>query len=426
MNPIIAADAQYALELCARIAAITDVPGTITRLFLSPATHQVHALLREEMESLGMTVRLDSIGNLRGLYPTQIPQAPVLLVGSHIDTVPDAGPYDGILGIAAPLALLRALKGRRLPYAIEVIAFSEEEGIRFKQPFLGSRALTGNLSCTELARKDSEGISIAQAIRNFGLNPDSLADCAPTPNTFAFLELHIEQGPVLESLDLPIGIVSTIVGQSRFDFTFHGQANHAGTTPMNLRRDALVAAAEFICSVERYAGNHPSLIATVGTIHAKPGASNIIPGTVTLSLDIRHSENTTRVLAAESLRALAELAGAHRNVHLTAHLTSQHFSVAMDPTLRNMLADAAQAAGYAAHVMPSGAGHDAMIATQRIEPGPLPAAMLFLRTPGGLSHHPDESVSAADVQAALETCFHFVEQLDVAAFNPDPSGELQP
>ena len=402
----IQSNAAYVLDLCARIAALTDIPGTITRTYLSAATRAVHTLLREQMQALGMTVRVDAAGNLRGLYPAATPGAPVLLLGSHIDTVPDSGPYDGILGVALPIALLHALNGRRLPYAIELIAFSEEEGIRFKLPFIGSRALIGSLGPPELSRTDAAGITVADAIRNFGLSPNDLANALLTPDTFAFLEVHIEQGPVLESLGLPLGIVTSIVGQSRLGLTFHGEANHAGTTPMSFRKDALAAAAHWIAEVEAYPGQlgDPALLATVGTIHAFPGAANVIPGAVAVSLDLRHPSDAARLHALEALKLKAGQCAASRGVGVTTVDRGGQASVPMNPALREALA--AAAAGFAPHPMPSGAGHDAMILATKV-----PTAMLFLRTPRGLSHHPAESVLAPDIDAALTTCLRFLNSL---------------
>ena len=401
---IIAADADYALDLCRRIAALTDVPGTITRLFLSLATLQVHALLRAEMAPLGMAVRMDSAGNLRSFYPAAAPDAPVLLMGSHIDTVPDAGAFDGVLGVALALAAVRSLGGRRLPYAIEIIAFSEEEGVRFRLPFLGSRALAGTLDNAARARTDEEGISVAEAMRSF---VTEATDPAPLPRTFGFFEMHIEQGPVLESLGIPLGIVTTIVGQTRLQLTFRGQANHAGTTPMHLRHDSLTAAAEFILAAEKFAREQEGIVATVGMIRAMPGAPNIIPGETSLSLDLRHADDQVRHASTAALLRRAEEIGTSRGVIVTSFQTSEQAAAPMDAGLRDALTEAAAAARIAAHTMVSGAGHDAMIVAQV-----LPAAMLFLRTPGGLSHHPNEAVSHADVQAALETCMHFLHLLN--------------
>ena len=410
MNPTMsltraAEAAAYALALCDRIAAHTDVPGTTTRLFLSPATREVHTLLTGKMRSLGMSVRLDGAGNLRGIFPARVDSAPTLLLGSHIDTVPDAGRYDGILGVALPLALLATLPPRSLPFHVEIVAFSEEEGIRFRMPFIGSRALAGTLTEDMLARRDTQGISVAQALQDFGLHQHD--STALTPGTFAFVEIHIEQGPVLDALNLPLGIVETIVGQTRLELTFTGEANHAGTTPMPLRHDALAAAAAFIVEVETHATEHANgLVATVGAIEAQPGAPNIIAGRVKLSLDIRHADDCTRLRFRRLCTGEARRIAHARGLEVRVRQTSQQASVPMDPTLTASLARAVEAAGHTPHPMPSGAGHDAMILAPH-----LPTAMLFLRTPGGLSHHPAEHVLPADVEAAIATLNHLLHLL---------------
>ena len=238
---------------CREIASFTEIPGETTRTFLSPPMHEVHTLLRRWMEAASMTVHIDAIGNLRGLYSGLTPNAPRLLIASHLDTVPNAGAFDGILGIILGLAVIEELRNQHLPFAIEVIGFSEEEGVRFNKPFLGSLALIGKLDAETLARTDSDGTSLTQAIRNFGLNPDELPTAIFPSDTFAYLEFHIEQGPILESESFPLGVVDTIVGQTRLQLTFTGQSNHAGTTPMHLRHDALAAAAEWIIATETYA-----------------------------------------------------------------------------------------------------------------------------------------------------------------------------
>jgi allantoate deiminase len=392
--------ADQVLDLCARIAACTDVPGTITRTFLSPATRRVHALLQAEMEALGMAVRTDAAGNLRGVYAGT--HEGVLLMGSHIDTVPDSGSYDGVLGVAMAIVLIRMLGGRRLSYAIEVIAFSEEEGVRFKLPFIGSRALVGTLDAALLARTDADGVTVAQAIRDFGLDPDELAHAVLTPGTFAFFEAHIEQGPVLESLGLPLGIVTSIIGQTRLGITFHGEANHAGTTPMRFRKDALAAAARWIAGVAQHPNDDPALLATVGSIEALPGAGNVIPGEVTCSLDVRHASDAARLAAVAALMKRAEACAQTGGVSVTFADRGGQPSVPMDARLQRLLEEAAPGA----HAMPSGAGHDAMILAPHV-----PTAMLFLRTPRGLSHHPEEAVRVEDVQAALAACMRFFEAL---------------
>ncbi len=396
MSDVTAAEcARYALDLCSRIAECTDVPGGITRLFLSEATHRVHAMLRGEMQDLGMDVRVDAAGNLRGVYPGEPDAAPILLTGSHVDTVPDAGAFDGVLGVAVPLACLRALEGRRLPFAVEVIAFSEEEGIRFRLPFIGSRAVVGSLGAPELQRVDEEDVSVAEAMRDFGLEAGDLPVARLTPGTFGFVEVHIEQGPVLEALDLPLGVVTAIVGQTRLELTFRGRANHAGTTPMHLRQDALAAAAEWISTVERHARNVPGLVATVGMISVAPGAANVVPGTAVLSLDVRHAEDAMREQAVVELLAAAELAAKSRGVKVAWRETSREAAVAMGPRIVSAISEAVNAVGYRTHRMVSGAGHDAMILASAV-----PSGMLFIRTPKGLSHHPEEAVSTPDVGAA--------------------------
>ena len=360
------------------------------------------------MEVLGMSVRVDAAGNLRGLYCGDAGGMQVLLTGSHIDTVPDGGAFDGVLGVAIPLACLRALEGRRLPFAVEVIAFSEEEGVRFRMPFIGSRAVVGTLGPAELERSDQAGVSVSEAIRAFGLDVNALASAGLTSGTFAFVEVHIEQGPVLESVGVPLGVVTTMIGQTRLELSFRGRANHAGTTPMPLRQDALAAAAEWILIVERHARDLPGLVATVGTISVAPGAANVVPGLAVLSLDVRHAEDDVREQAVIELVGAAERAAAARGVQVTSRETSRQAAVAMDAGIVAAIAKATSECGLAVHQMVSGAGHDAMILAAAV-----PAGMLFVRTPEGLSHHPDEAVSEADVGAACAVFLRLLEDLDL-------------
>jgi allantoate deiminase len=397
--------ARYALGLCARVAECTETPGAITRLFLAPSTHEVHAILRAEMEALGMNVRVDAAGNLRGVYEGLEGDARVLLIGSHVDTVPDAGAFDGVLGVAVALACLKALEGRRLRFAVEVIAFSEEEGIRFRMPFIGSRAVVGTLGTAQLERVDAAGVSVAEALRAFGLDETEPAELSA--GTFGFVECHIEQGPVLEALELPVGIVTAIVGQTRLEVTFTGRANHAGTTPMHLRQDALAAAAAWISVVERHARNVMGLVATVGSIRVAPGAANVVAGSAVLSLDVRHAVDGLREQAVSELIARAKREGAARGVGVTAKEMSQQDAVGMDERLCGLLAEAVEETGAKAHRMVSGAGHDAMILA-----GKVPSAMLFVRTPKGLSHHPDEAVAEEDVQVAIEALVNLMGRLE--------------
>jgi allantoate deiminase len=391
---------------CRQIAACTEVPGEITRLFLTPPMHNVHALLRNWMQAAGMTVRVDAIGNLRGFWPGLTPESPRLLIASHLDTVPNAGAFDGILGVVLGVAIVEELRGQHLPFAIEVIGFSEEEGVRFSKPFLGSLALVGEIDAKTLSRTDRRGISVAEAIQAYGLDPDQLPAAALANETFAYLEFHIEQGPVLESEDISLGIVEALVGQTRLELIFNGQANHAGTTPMHLRHDAMAAAAEWIVAVEDYANSHNGLVTTVGKVEAAPGAGNVIAGKVTASLDVRHADDSVREASVIAILKLAETAATRRGVHVTSIKQLEQPAVPLDPHLTTLLKTAAAQAGFPARRMTSGAGHDAMILAPRI-----PSAMLFLRSPGGLSHHPDETVLPQDVEAALATAIEFLAHL---------------
>lgn len=362
--------------------------------------HGVHADLRTWMHHAGMTVSIDAGGNIRGFYAGAKADAPRLIIGSHLDTVPHAGAFDGILGVVLGVELVELLIGRRFPFAIEVVGFSEEEGVRFGVPFIGSRALIGDV--------DGALAAIASdAIRAYGLDPAKIPDARVTGPTIGYLEFHIEQGPVLESLNLSLGIVTAIAGQSRLDVRFEGHANHAGTTPMNLRHDALAGAAEWIGAVEREAVAASGLVATVGKIDARPGAGNVIAGSVAMSLDVRHVDDSVRSGAVARLLDTAQQIAARRVLTFTSELRLDQAAAPMDAGLTEVLAQAVSAGGYSDHKMSSGAGHDAMIMARK-----MPAAMLFLRSPGGISHHPDESVLAQDVAAALATGERFLEQLE--------------
>lgn len=398
---------QEVVERCRQLATHTEEPGWITRTFLSEPMHRVHADLRVWMEQAGMNVHVDAAGNLRGHYDAATADAPRLIVGSHLDTVPHAGAFDGILGVVLGVALVKALGGRRLGFGIEVVGFSEEEGVRFGSPFIGSRALVGTIDDALLARRDADGSSVADAIRTFGLDPAAAGEARVTGTTLGYLEFHIEQGPVLERLNLPLGVVTSIAGQSRLDVRFEGKANHAGTTPMHLRRDALAGASEWIGAVERDAAATPSLVATVGKIEAQPGAGNVIAGSVRMTLDVRHTNDEVRAGAVKHLLDSAQQIAARRGLAASSELRLDQAAVAMDARMVEMLSCAMKAGGFVEHRMHSGAGHDAMVMAGR-----MPAAMLFLRSPGGISHHPDEAVLEADVAAALVTGLHFIDQLE--------------
>ena len=395
---------------CRQLAACTEEPGVTTRTFLSPPMRDVHARLTRLMEAAGMDVQVDAAGNLRGLYPATTTEAWRFIIGSHLDTVRHAGAFDGILGVVLGVALVQRLQGRRLPLAIEVIGFSEEEGVRFGIPFIGSRALLGTLDPAVLDYRDDAGCSIRQAMVAYGLDPGALPDAIMEDRTAGYLEFHIEQGPVLDARQLPLGVVSAIVGQSRCRVDFEGTANHAGTTPMASRHDALAAAAEWVGRVEREAMQVPDLVATVGRMDVLPGAANVIPGECRATLDVRHAVDAVRKTSAEGLAEAAREIGIRRGLHVYVYPQLDQAAVRMDTPLRERLERAVARCGYPVHVMTSGAGHDAMVLAAE-----LPVAMLFLRTPGGISHHPDETVREEDVEAALRVGDAFLDDLAQAA-----------
>ena len=390
---------------CGRIAAMTEEPGRITRRFLTPPVRAVHDYLRARMQELGMQVHVDAAGNLRGLWQSQNASGKRLVMGSHIDTVPDAGAYDGVLGVVVALEWVRIAKELKFPINIEVIAFSEEEGVRFGVPFIGSRAVAGRFDEDILEAKDSDGVTLEAAIRAFGLDPGLIGKAALDKDAVGFVEVHIEQGPVLESESLSVAVVTAIVGQTRLTFEFIGNANHAGTTPMRLRHDALAAAAEWIAKVETLALATDGLVATVGKVVVEPNAGNVVPGAVKVSLDVRHAIDSTRKEAIEKLIESADAIAARRSLTVKRTRQMDQPAVPMDERLTSFLADAIEAVGLPVKMMPSGAGHDAMVMAARV-----PTAMLFLRSPGGISHHPDEAVLEEDVEASLRVGRKFLER----------------
>jgi allantoate deiminase len=397
-NALTARHARQIVARCRELATVTDVPGQTTRTFLSPATRTAQALVTGWMEAAGLSVTIDAIGNLHGLRKDSAPGTPRLLIGSHLDTVIDAGAYDGLLGVLLGVAV--AELSEELPFAVEVIAFSEEEGVRFRQPFLGSLALIGE--SVPVTITDSHGVTLAQALSSFGHVPAPFT----LAGVFAYLEVHIEQGPVLEAEGRPLAAVSAIAGQTRLRLTFTGQANHAGTTPMRLRRDALAAAAQWIVAVEACALSKPGLVATVGSIKAVPDLGNVIAGEFAATLDLRHIDDPVRHGALAALIGEAHAAAAQRGVTCAVETLLDQPAVPMDPALTAGLVAAAASCGYDASPIASGAGHDAMILARRV-----PSAMLFVRTPAGLSHHPGESVLVEDVEAALAACLAFIRTI---------------
>jgi allantoate deiminase len=403
------ARAQEVVSRCQILARFTEDTPRICRTFLSPPMHDCHRQIEDWIRPLGMTVSIDAAGNLHGLYGGTDRDAGRLLVGSHLDTVPDAGAYDGILGVMLAISIVESLEGRRLPFAIEVVGFSEEEGVRFGIPFIGSRALAGTLDAELLSRRDSNGVSVREAISSYGLKPGEIASANLHDGVLGYLEFHIEQGPVLEHQGLPLGIVEAIAGQTRMELVFTGCANHAGTTPMALRRDALVAAAEWAVAVEKAACEVPGLVATVGTLEAKPGAANVIAGECRATLDVRHASDSARAQSATSFLQTAEEIAKRRGISLTSSIKLAQPATPMDSFLLHAIDIAVSQSGVTPYRMVSGAGHDAMVLAEKV-----PAAMVFLRSPGGISHNPKESVLVEDVAKAIECGLHLLDQLAVS------------
>jgi allantoate deiminase len=393
------ADAARVLRRCAALGAISEEPDRLTRRYGTPAMRAVNAQVAEWMRAAAIDARQDHVGNLIGRYAGATPEAGTLLLGSHLDTVRDAGRYDGPLGVLVALAVVERLhaRGQRLPYAIETLAFADEEGLRYQSGYLGSSVYAGSFDAATLARPDADGIPLADAIRAFGGDPEALAgDARAKDDLLGYYEVHIEQGPVLEARDLPVGIVSSIQGASRFNVRFIGQAGHAGTVPPAMRHDALAGAAAFVLAVERQARATPNLVATVGQLTVQPGASNVIPGAAALSLDVRHPQDSARQAACRALQAAAASIASERGLELEWEPLGSSRSVECAPRLAGLLERAIAARGLAPLRLASGAGHDGVMLSRLTR-----IAMLFVRCAGGVSHHPAESVTQADVAVAI-------------------------
>jgi allantoate deiminase len=404
--------ADSVMRRCDILGALSDEPERLTRHFAGDSMRRAHEQVGAWMRDAGMAVRTDNIGNLRGRYEGATPAAPTLLLGSHLDTVRDAGKYDGPLGVVVAIAAVQALHDarRRLPFAIEVIAFADEEGLRFSSTYLGSRAVAGSFDIADLDRIDAGGISMAEAIRAFGGDPARVDDDRwREGKLLGYCEVHIEQGPVLEARGLPVGAVSAIAGQARYSITFTGEAGHAGTVPMGARRDALAAAAEFVLAVEADAASHDGVVATVGQLTVSPGAANVVPGVVTLTLDIRHPDDEIRIERARQILEHAREIGKRRNIEIVSHPITENPSVACAPRLVSLFAKAIEDSGLEVLHLASGAGHDVVPMAALTDVG-----MLFVRCKGGISHNPAESVEAEDVGVSIDVLSRFLELLATA------------
>jgi len=367
---------------------------------------RANALVGRWMEEAGMAVRTDAAGNLVGHQPGSDADAGTLLLGSHLDTVRDAGAFDGPLGVIAAIECVARLRAEEvgLPFSIDVLGFGDEEGLRFGTAYLGSRAVAGTLDRATLDLADADGITVREALAAFGPGPDAASRRGE--RLLGYCELHIEQGPVLEQRGAPVAVVTAIAGATRAEVRFTGRAGHAGTVPMELRRDAACALGDFVLAVEAAGNAQPGLVATVGRMTALPGAPNVIPGAAVASLDVRHADDAVRERAVRALRERAAAIATARGLELDWEQRMATPAVAMDPDLTELLAAAVAARGVPDVRLPSGAGHDAVALSELTA-----TAMLFVRCAGGVSHHPDESVDPADVAVALDVLDDFLRRL---------------
>lgn len=409
----IAAIGARAEAMLAQLGTISSEPQRLVRLYLSPEHRKAADLVGAWMREAGMAVSEDALGTVRGHWHPEKKKR--LLIGSHIDTVIDAGKYDGPLGVVAGILAVRELAERNvdLPFGIDVLAFGDEEGSRFRTTLAGSSACAGVFDRSSLAFPDRNGISLADAIKAYGHSVDAIPAAAYDPSdVVAFVEVHIEQGPVLEAKGLPLGVVSGIVGQSRMRVVVLGEAGHAGTVPMHMRHDALAGAAELMLLIERTAleNQDDGMVATVGRIEASPGATNVIPGRVGFSLEFRSSSDAKRKAAIDQIKADAQRIGVRRKLEFAFEPFHETNTTACTPALQDLMADAIASLGYQTVRLPSGAGHDAQVMAKLC-----PMAMLFVRCKGGVSHNPAEFASEADMGLSVAALVRFIETLGTEA-----------
>jgi len=395
------------MERCDALARHSELAGGLTRVFLSPEQAAANGLVLVWMREAGMSARLDAIGNVVGRFEGARPGLPCLILGSHLDTVRDAGKYDGMLGVVVAIECVHVLNaaGRRLPFAIEVIGFADEEGVRYGSTLLGSRAVAGSFKRDALDSVDANGVSMRTAMRESGLDPERIAQAVRRrEEVLAYAELHIEQGPVLEAEGLAVGVVTAINGATRLAIDVEGFAGHAGTVPMNLRRDALAAAAECVAAIERRCASVPDLVGTVGKLEALPGAVNVIPGKARFTIDIRAPENAMRSAAIDDLLAEMNAIGIRRRVAIHVKRTHEGGVAACAPWLQEQIGAAIAAEGLPVRRLPSGAGHDGMAMIELCDIG-----MLFVRCEKGISHNPAEAISAEDAATGARVFLRFIE-----------------
>ena len=406
------------LDWADRLAAHTETPGALTVTYGSAAHRAAAQQLCQWMRESGFDeAGIDAVGNVVGRYraAADAPAPRTLLTGSHYDTVRNGGKFDGRLGILAPMAAVRRLhaQGRRLPFDVEVVGFAEEEGVRFSSTFLGSAALAGRFDAAMLALRDAQGVTMGEAMRAMGGDPDAIGTLARDPSgLLGYVEIHIEQGPVLLNRDLPLGVVSSINGSVRMTVAIDGVASHAGTTPMDMRFDAACAAAEWTLEVERRASAEPALVGTVGKLAVPEGSINVVPGRCELSLDVRAPTDAQRDAAVSDLVGALESICARRGVPVARQELLRAAAAPSDAALKARWARAVERLGVPVYELPSGAGHDAMKMAELC-----PQAMLFVRCGnGGISHNPLETMTADDADLAVAA---FIEFLNLTATETD-------
>ncbi len=393
----------------AELATVSDEESRLTRLYLGPGHRKAAELVAKWMREAGMNPRIDALGSVVGRYRPRESGSRTLIIGSHIDTVRDAGAFDGALGVVIAIEVVKAAfkSGKRYPFAIEVIAFGDEEGVRFASTLGGAKALAGRFDKNALDEVGEDGVSRRQALLAFGSDPSRISEEAVAPDhALGYVEVHIEQGPVLEQEGLPVGIVTAIDGVTRGTVEVEGVAGHAGTVPMPMRRDALAAAAEMALAVEARALSRSNLVATVGKMDVPGAAANVIPGKARFTLDIRSPFDQERIGAVADIKASIAAIAERRGV--TAKLAVGHEAPAAlcDDRLSEQFEAAVKSLGMAPRRLPSGAGHDAM-AFDRV----IPFAMLFVRCRGGVSHNPAEFTSAADIDVAARVLSNFLDRI---------------
>ncbi len=395
------------------LAQFSETPGMLRCSYLTPAHLATAARIRDFMLAAGLAVHIDAVGNVVGVLPGDGSTPKRLLTGSHYDTVINAGKFDGRLGILLPIAVAGSLRraGSKLPYSLEIIAFAEEEGVRFKSTFLGSRAVAGRFDLQALDSIDEHGISMREAILAAGNDPAAIAAIArDRTQVLSFVEVHIEQGPVLLDAGAAVGVVTSIAGCVRSIVTVEGLSGHAGTVPMPLRRDAAAAAAEMVLAVERRCSSEPGLVGTVGKLEVPGGAINVIPGRCEFSIDIRSGSDALRDAAAADVRAEIEKIATRRGVRVEQRPVVEAAGVPCAPALQEAWSASVQrVTGAGARRLPSGAGHDAMMMASLTDIG-----MLFVRCGnGGISHHPMETMSADDAEVAAQVFRDFLQHVGI-------------